>query len=56
MVGDDDGVVVIRPDQMDRLLERCKARMAKEKTIMEQIAAGASTVDILNLPAPESLA
>ncbi len=56
VVGDDDGVVVIRPDQMDGLLERCKARMAKEKTIMEQIAAGASTVDILNLPAPESLA
>ncbi len=56
VIGDDDGVDVIRPDQMDGLLERCKARMAKEKTIMERIAAGASTVDLLNLPAPETFA
>lgn len=50
VVGDDDGVVVIRPDQLDGLMEKCKARLAKEDGFAEKIAAGATTVELLGLP------
>ena len=53
VVGDDDGVVVVRPDQMDGLMEKCRARMAREEELARRIAAGASTVELLNLPPPE---
>jgi regulator of RNase E activity RraA len=56
VVGDDDGVVVVRPDQMDGLMARCRARMAKEDEHVKAIAGGATTVALLGLPAPEDFA
>jgi regulator of RNase E activity RraA len=53
IVGDDDGVVVIRPDQWDGLYERCRKRMAAEERFIAEIAAGKTTVDLLGIPAPE---
>ena len=50
IVADDDGVVVVARRQMDGLLERCRARVAKEKTILEQIDAGVTTVELQGLP------
>ena len=50
VVGDDDGVVVVGRDRMDGLMDRCKARIAKEEAVRERIDAGASTVEILGLP------
>jgi 4-hydroxy-4-methyl-2-oxoglutarate aldolase len=53
LVGDDDGIVVVRPDQMDGLMERCRARIAKEEDQIKAITAGKTTVELLGLPAPE---
>ncbi|MDA0260939.1 MAG: RraA family protein [Proteobacteria bacterium] len=53
LVGDDDGIVVIRPGQMAGLLDRCKARIAHEEEILRQIDAGKSTVEITGIPAPD---
>ncbi|MEX2449773.1 MAG: RraA family protein [Rhodospirillales bacterium] len=53
IVGDDDGVVVIRPDQWDGLYERCRNRMDAEERFIAEIAAGKTTVDLLGIPAPE---
>ena len=50
LIGDDDGIAVIRPDQMAGLLERCHARMAKEAEIVKAIESGARTVDLIGLP------
>ncbi len=50
LVGDDDGIVVIRPDQLAGLMEKCRARIAKEEGFLKQIAAGTPTVDLLGLP------
>jgi len=55
VLGDDDGVVVIRPDQMDGLLERCRARMAKEEMMLAAIDAGKTTVELLGLPPAEEI-
>ena len=50
VVGDEDGVVVIRPDQLSGLMERCRARIQKEKAFLAKIGAGMSTVELLGLP------
>jgi len=55
LVGDDDGVVVIRPDQLPGLMDRCRARIAKEEGFLEQIQAGVSTVKLMGLPPPEDI-
>lgn len=49
VVGDDDGVVVIRPEQLDGLAERCAARIANEEKILAGIADGKTTVELLGL-------
>lgn len=49
LVGDEDGVVVIRPDQLDGLAERCKARIASEDKILAGLAKGKTTVELLGL-------
>lgn len=49
VVGDDDGITVVRPDQMGGLLEKCRARLAKEDDMVKQIAAGTTTVELLGL-------
>ena len=55
IVGDEDGVVVIRPGQLAGLMERCKARIAKEEAFVKQIESGVSTVELLGLPPPEEI-
>lgn len=52
VVADDDGVVVVRMDQIGGLMERCKARMAKEQEFVKAIRAGKTTVEVLKLPGP----
>ncbi len=54
IVGDDDGVVVIRPDQWDGLYDRCQKRMAAEENTLKGIAAGKTTVELLGIPDPET--
>ena len=50
VLGDDDGVVVIRLDQLTGLFERCQARLEREKTVVAGIKAGKSTIELLGLP------
>ena len=40
IVGDDDGVVVVRPDQIEGLMEMCTARLAKEDETMAKLKDG----------------
>lgn len=56
VVGDDDGIVVVRPDQQDGLLERCRTRMEQEESMIAAINDGRTTVDLLGLPPPENVA
>jgi RraA family protein len=55
VVGDDDGIVVIPPDKLDGLRERCDARIAAEADRLERIAAGATTVELLGFPPAENI-
>ncbi len=55
VVGDDDGVVVISPQNMQGLRPRCDARIASEADRIERIKAGATTVDLLGFPPPEKI-
>lgn len=55
LVGDDDGIIVIRPDQLDGLADRCEARMAKEEETIAKIDAGVSTLELNKLPPPEEI-
>lgn len=50
LIGDDDGIVVVRPDQTPGLLERCHARLAKEKETLARIDKGERTVDLIGMP------
>ncbi len=56
LVGDDDGVAVIRSEQTDGLFDRCRARLDAERETMRRIAAGETTVDIHGFPPPEIVA
>ncbi len=55
VVGDEDGVVVIRPDQLPGLMERCRVRIKKEEAFLKKIAAGVSTVELLGLPPADEI-
>ncbi len=46
---DDDGVVVVARADADRALEQCEARLAKEATMRERLAAGELGVDVYGL-------
>jgi 4-hydroxy-4-methyl-2-oxoglutarate aldolase len=50
VVGDDDGVVVVAPDKMEGLMERCRARMEEKRVWRQKVTAGAATADLWNLP------
>lgn len=56
VIGDDDGVVVVRPDQLPGLLDRCRARIAKEETALARIRRGETTVKIFSMAPPETVA
>jgi 4-hydroxy-4-methyl-2-oxoglutarate aldolase len=49
LVGDADGVVAIRPEDMTACRAAASARGAKEARFFEQLRAGATTVDLLSL-------
>jgi regulator of RNase E activity RraA len=54
VIGDDDGVIAVRLDQLDGLLERCQARMKNEDRVIAGIKAGRSTIELLGLPSADS--
>jgi regulator of RNase E activity RraA len=55
VIGDDDGVVVVRPEQLPGLAERCRERMAREEKILHRVRAGEHTVRVLKLGPAESI-
>ncbi len=48
--GDGDGLVVIGREQVDAVTAAAEARLRKEEGIIEQLHAGRSTIELLNLP------
>ena len=52
VVGDGDGVVVVRRDRMDGLMARCRARIAKEEAILKKLDGGVDSYEIQGLPPP----
>jgi 4-hydroxy-4-methyl-2-oxoglutarate aldolase len=55
MLGDEDGVIAIRPEQLDGLLERCRRRLDKETGVLERVRAGEPTVKVFGFPAIERI-
>ena len=55
VVGDDDGVVVVKTGQLPGLLERCRKRLEKEEMFMQELAAGKTTVELTGLPPAEEI-
>lgn len=51
VVGDDDGVVVVGRERLDEVLAACQKRMERERWMIEQIQAGRSTYEFMNLEA-----
>ena len=51
VVADEDGVVILPASALEKTLTAGEARAAKEATMMEQLARGATTVDLIGLQA-----
>ena len=51
--GDDDGVAVAPRPLLKDLLRGCIARMDAERRILDAVAGGANTVELLGLPPPD---
>ncbi|MBN9528096.1 MAG: RraA family protein [Alphaproteobacteria bacterium] len=49
IVGDADGVVVLREERVAAILDRAAARAAKEATVIERLKGGETTLDIYDL-------
>ncbi len=49
VVGDDDGVVIVPREEAAKTLETARARETKEDEIRQQLKAGKTTVELLNL-------
>ena len=49
VLGDDDGVVVVRPDRAEEVLAAARAREDAEAGLMERLGQGELTLDILQL-------
>lgn len=54
IVGDADGVVVIGRDRVEQVLEQSRVRELKERQIIDRLRAGATTIELLDLPRAES--
>lgn len=52
LVGDADGLVRVRPEDVDAALASSAARAEKEEAMRQQILTGASTLELLGLPRP----
>jgi len=48
--GDADGLVIIEQERLDAVIAAAEARQRKEQSIIEQLKAGRTTIDLLNLP------
>ena len=48
--GDGDGLLVIEQERLDAVIVAAAARLSKEETIIEQLQAGRSTIELLHLP------
>jgi len=55
VIGDADGIVVVRPDQVHGLALRCRSRLAREAETLRRVAAGELTIDVLGLPAHDCI-
>ena len=51
VVADDDGVIIIPSGDMERTIAAAEARASKEEIMMQQLAQGATTLDLLGLTA-----
>jgi 4-hydroxy-4-methyl-2-oxoglutarate aldolase len=57
LVGDADGVVVVPREKLDACCQRATERAAKESVVLQQLEAGAKTLELLGLdPAPIEVA
>jgi regulator of RNase E activity RraA len=50
VIGDADGVAVVRLEGREALLRRCQERMASDESLRAQIRQGRSSIEILELP------
>jgi 4-hydroxy-4-methyl-2-oxoglutarate aldolase len=50
VIGDSDGVIVLSPDIIEGLFERCQRRLAHEALVLEQVSAGQLTITALGMP------
>jgi 4-hydroxy-4-methyl-2-oxoglutarate aldolase len=50
ILGDGDGLVVIEQERLDAVIAAAEGRVRKEEAIIEQLQAGRTTVELLNLP------
>ena len=48
--GDGDGLVVIEQERLDAVIVAAEARLRKEEDIIEQLKAGRTTIELLDLP------
>jgi 4-hydroxy-4-methyl-2-oxoglutarate aldolase len=49
VLGDDDGVTIVKAAELDAVAEQTSARMAKEAGYLERIAEGVTTLELFNL-------
>jgi 4-hydroxy-4-methyl-2-oxoglutarate aldolase len=54
LVGDADGLVRVAAADVDQAINNAQAREQKEESMRERILAGASTLELLGLPHPDS--
>lgn len=52
ILGDSDGIVAVKPDELDDVLKKAVEREEKENNIREQIRRGGQTIDLLGLRNP----
>lgn len=50
ILGDSDGLVVIEQDRLDAVIAAAEERQRKEEALIEQLQAGRTTIELLNLP------
>jgi 4-hydroxy-4-methyl-2-oxoglutarate aldolase len=50
ILGDSDGLVVIEQDRLEAVIAAAEERQRKEEAIIEQLQAGRTTIELLNLP------
>jgi len=55
VIGDDDGVCVVPLQWTDRMLIASQKKIAQEEDVLNQIAAGKTTAELLGVDAPEMI-